>query len=184
MCVDHKPVLLLGYGNPSRGDDGLGPELLTLIEEEREQGRAPDIFDALTDYQLQIEHALDIQQRQLVVFIDASLSATAPFDYSRLEPCRDNSYTSHAMSPSALLAVYEQVCDDPLPDAYLLGIPAYQFDLGTSITDEAREHLGEARDFVRELLFQYVSEESDAHAAQCAPLIDALHSTDRRYKPI
>ena len=155
MCADHKPVLLLGYGNPSRGDDGLGPALLEMIEEQRALERAPDIFDALTDYQLQIEHVLDMQKRQLVVFIDASLSATAPFDYSRLEPCRDNSYTSHAMSPSALLAVYEQVCDDPLPDAYLLGIPAYQFDLGTSITAQAREHLGEARDFVQELLLQY-----------------------------
>ncbi len=155
MCVDHKPVLLLGYGNPSRGDDGLGPALLEMIEEQRVLERVPDIFDAFTDYQLQIEHALDMQQRQLVVFIDASLSATAPFDYSRLEPCRDNSYTSHAMSPSALLAVYEQVCDDPLPDAYLLGIPAYQFDLGTSITAQARKHLGKARDFVRELLLQY-----------------------------
>ncbi len=156
MCVEHKPVLLLGYGNPSRGDDGLGPALLEMIEEQRALGRAPDIFDALTDYQLQIEHALDMQKRQLVVFIDASVSATAPFDYSRLEPCRDNSYTSHAMSPSALLAVYEQVCGEPLPDAYLLGISAYQFDLGTSITAQACEHLGQARDFVRELLFQYV----------------------------
>jgi len=155
VCVDHKPVLLLGYGNPSRGDDGLGPALLEMIEEDRDQGRAPDIFDALTDYQLQIEHALDMQKRRLVVFIDASVSARSPFDYSRLEPCRDNSYTSHAMSPAALLAVYEQVCGKPLPEVYLLGIPGYQFELGTSITGEAREHLGLARDFVRELLLQY-----------------------------
>jgi hydrogenase maturation protease len=155
VCVDHKPALLLGYGNPSRGDDGLGPALLEMIEEQRALGRMPDIFDVLTDYQLQIEHALDMRQRQLVVFIDASLTATAPFDYSRIEPCRDNSYTSHAMSPAALLAVYEQVCGGPLPDAYLLGIPGYQFDLGTSITAQAREHLGLARDFVRELLLQY-----------------------------
>jgi len=156
VCADHKPVLLLGYGNPSRGDDGLGPALLEMIEADRRQGRAPDIFDTLTDYQLQIEHALDMQKRQLVVFIDATLSATAPFDYSLLEPCRDNSYTSHAMSPAALLAVYEQVCGEPLPDAYLLGISAYQFDLGTSITAQAREHLGKARNFLRELLLQYL----------------------------
>ena len=152
---DCKPVLLLGYGNPSRGDDGLGPALLEMIEEARAEGRTPDIFDALTDYQLQIEHALDMQQRQLVVFIDASVSATAPFDYSRLAPCRDNSYTSHVMSPAALLAVYEQVCGEPLPDAFLLGIPGYQFELGTTITPQAHEHLGMARDFVQELLLQY-----------------------------
>ncbi len=155
MFVDHKPVLLLGYGNLSRGDDGLGPALLEMIVEDRALGRAPDIFDTLTDYQLQIEHALDMQKRRLVVFIDASISATAPFDYSRLEPCRDNSYTSHAMSPAALLAVYAQVCGEPLPDAYLLGISAYQFELGTSITPQAGEHLALARNFVRELLLQW-----------------------------
>lgn len=158
----HKPVLLLGYGNSSRGDDGLGPALLEMIEEERVLGRAPDIFDTLTDYQLQIEHVLDLQKRQLVVFIDASLSATAPFDYSCLEPCRDNSYTSHAMSPASLLAVYEKVCSEPLADAYLLGICAYQFDLGTSITAQAREHLGQAGNFVRELLLQWPSQERSA----------------------
>jgi hydrogenase maturation protease len=154
VCVDHKPVLLLGYGNPSRGDDGLGPALLEMIEADREQGSAPDVFDAITDYQLQIEHALDMKNRRLVVFIDASTSASAPFDYSRLEPCRDNSYTSHAMSPAALLAVYEQVCGEPLPDASLLGIRGYQFDLGRPLTEQANEHLRQARDYVRELLLQ------------------------------
>lgn len=152
---DFKPVLLLGYGNPSRGDDGVGPALLALIEQDREQEKAPDCFDTLTDFQLQIEHVLDMQQRQLVVFIDASVSAGPPFGFSRLQPLRDNSYTSHAMTPSALLAVYEQVCSEPLPDAFLLGIPGYQFDLGTSITAQAHEHLGQARKFVLELLLQY-----------------------------
>lgn len=155
MCADHKPVLLLGYGNPARGDDGLGPALLEMIEADREQGRAPDSFDTLTDYQLQIEHVLDMTKRRLVVFIDAGVSARTPFDYSRLQPCRDNSYTSHAMSPSALLAVYEKVCAEPLPAAFLLCIPGYQFDLGTSLSEQANEHLRQARGFVRELLLQY-----------------------------
>ena len=155
MCVEHKPVLLLGYGNPSRGDDGLGPALLEMIEADRERDRAPDIFDVLTDYQLQIEHALDMKNRRLVVFIDASVSASAPFDYTRLEPCRDVSYTSHAMSPAALLAVYEQVCKEPLPEVFLLVIPGYQFELGDGMSTQAWEHLGQARDFVRELLLQW-----------------------------
>ncbi len=156
MCVDHKPVLLLGYGNPSRGDDSLGPALLEMMEDERAQGRAPDVFDAITDFQLQIEHALDMQRRQLVVFIDASMTATAPFGYSRLRPCRDNSYTSHAMSPSALLAVYEEVCKEPLPEVFLLAIPGYQFELGAVMSAQTRDHLEQARDFVRELLLHYL----------------------------
>ena len=81
-----------------------------------------------------------MQKRQLVVFIDASVSATTPFDYSRRQPCR-NCYTSHAMSPAALLAVYEEVCGEPLSDDYLPGIPGYQFELGTTTTAQVRAHL-------------------------------------------
>ena len=61
----HKPVLLLGYGNPSRGDDALGPMLLEMLEADRRAGRAPDNFETLTDFQLQVEHALDLQRRRL-----------------------------------------------------------------------------------------------------------------------
>ena len=45
------PLLLLGYGNPSRGDDALGPMLLEMLEADRRAGRAPDNFETLTDFQ-------------------------------------------------------------------------------------------------------------------------------------
>ena len=86
-----------------------------------------------------------MQKRQRAVFIDASVSATTPFDYSRRQPCR-NSYTSHAMSSAALLAVYEEVCGEPLSDDYLPGIPGYQFELGTTTTAQVRAHIENVRD--------------------------------------
>ena len=45
------PVLVLTYGNPSRGDDALGTAMFDLLEE-----NPPDNVDLLTDFQLQIEH--------------------------------------------------------------------------------------------------------------------------------
>ena len=106
----------------------------------------------LTDYQLQVEHSLDLEQRQQVIFIDASVSSPAPFEFSPVLPARDDSYTSHAMSPAALLAVYEQVCERALPTAHILSIRGYEFELGTPISDRAQNNLDQAVRFLQELL--------------------------------
>ena len=49
-------LLIFGYGNPSRGDDALGPELLGLLEGERERRPGWETIETQTDFQLQIEH--------------------------------------------------------------------------------------------------------------------------------
>ncbi len=142
------PVLIFGYGNPARGDDGLGPRFIELIKPWQERAQ----FDTLTDYQLQVEHSLDLEHRRQVIFIDASVSAAAPFEFSPVLPARDDSYTSHAMSPAALLAVYEQVCDQALPRAHMLSIRGYEFELGTPISARAQNNLDHAVGFLQQLL--------------------------------
>ncbi len=147
------PILIFGYGNPSRGDDALGPELLRLLEQDRDCGRIPDIFETITDFQLQIEHAADLEGRDLVLFVDASVAAEAPFKITALRPERDHSYTSHAMSPAAVLAVFEQVVDGTPPEAFLLSIPGCDFELGHPLTAAAQEHLSQALRWVRDCLY-------------------------------
>jgi len=141
------PILLFGYGNPSRGDDALGPELLHRIEAKQIHG-----IETLTDFQLQVEHALDLRGRELVLFVDASVNAPPPFQFSRLEPERDQSYSTHAISPAAVLAVYPQVCPDPPPPCYLLAIRGEAFELGQPLSPAAEAHLAAALDFLAELL--------------------------------
>ena len=98
-----KPILIFTWGNPSRGDDALGPRMYDLLIE----NALPDV-EVLTDFQLQIEHSVDMERRERIIFIDASLSADAPFEFYRLDPREDDSYTTHAMSPQSLLATYQQ----------------------------------------------------------------------------
>ncbi len=54
------PILIFAYGNVSRGDDGLGPLLLERIESHID----PQKVELLCDFQLQIEHALDLEGRR------------------------------------------------------------------------------------------------------------------------
>ena len=91
-------LVLFGWGNDARGDDGLGPLLL---------GRAaragwPDVT-TIEDFQLQIEHALDLEGAEAALFLDAGRGTPAPFVFTDVEPRRGESYTSHAIAPEAVL---------------------------------------------------------------------------------
>ncbi|HUW49791.1 MAG TPA: hydrogenase maturation protease [Sulfuricella sp.] len=144
------PLLVFGYGNPSRGDDALGPQLLDLLAAHRErQPEWPEI-ELLTDFQLQIEHAADLENRELILFIDASASCPAPFLLSRLQPSQDISHTTHAMSPAAVLQVFERVYRRPAPPAFLLAVRGESFELGEPLGRQAEQN----RDAALELLIQ------------------------------
>jgi hydrogenase maturation protease len=138
------PVLILTWGNPSRGDDALGPALFEMLEKhKRETGELKDV-DLFTDFQLQIEHAVDLEDRQYVLFVDASVSCAEPFELHELQVERDKSFTTHAMSPASVLAVYEQVNNCDPPPAYLLTIRAYEFGLGLEMSEQAKVNLEQA----------------------------------------
>jgi len=139
------PLLIFGYGNPSRGDDALGPLLLERLE----ALNLPHV-ELLTDFQLQVEHALDLQDRDKVLFIDASVSCTRPYAFSRLQPQKDASYSSHVMSPAAVLHAYQDMFGIP-PSAYLLEIRGERFELGAPLSLEASGNLDAAFSLLQEL---------------------------------
>jgi hydrogenase maturation protease len=143
-----KSVLLFGYGNLSRGDDALGPLLLEYAESHCDL----DGIEVLTDFQLQIEHALDLENRRLVLFVDASVACVDAFDFAVLEPARDKSYTTHAMSPAAVLDVYQSIKKQTPPPCFLLSIKAEQFELGDGLSANAENNLVEACSFAGRLL--------------------------------
>lgn len=130
------PILVFGWGNPSRGDDALGP----LFVEHAAALNLPGV-ECQTDFQLQVEHALDLAGRDLVLFVDASVSAAAPFDLRRISPAGDANPGSHALSPETVLQVYVELHDDEPPPCFLLAIRGESFGLGTPCSESARLHL-------------------------------------------
>ena len=135
------PTLIFGWGNPSRGDDALGPlfveHFTALAARHPEWGEV----DFLTDFQLQVEHALDLQGRRRVLFVDASVDAPAPCFLQRIEAARDDSFTTHAMSPQAVLKVYAEIDDGEPPPCWLLAIRGERFELGEGLGETARQSL-------------------------------------------
>jgi len=147
-------LVVFGYGNPSRGDDAIGPllvERLTALQAARPDWPAVEL---LTDFQLQVEHAVDLQGRELALFIDAHMACAAPFVFSRLEAARDVSYTTHAMTPAALLYAYAQVYRQPPPPAFLLSVRGEHFELGDPLSPAAETHLDAAARLLEKLCMQ------------------------------
>lgn len=139
-------LLLFGYGNPGRGDDALGPELVELIA----QMQLADI-ECQDDMQLQVEHVTDMAGCDQVLFIDADMSCAEPFDFSEIIAAKDDSYTSHAMNPTALLHAYSQVYGKDAPPAFLLRIRGYDFELGDPLSDKATANFESASKLIVEL---------------------------------
>ncbi len=137
------PVLVFGWGNPSRGDDALGPMLVEQLGALLTEAQVGGI-DCLTDFQLQVEHALDLAGRERVLFVDASLRLDAPFLVTPLQAARDASFTTHAMSPEAVMQVFRQLHGCDAPPCTLLAIRGERFELGEPPSPAARDNLSQA----------------------------------------
>jgi len=143
------PVLVFGWGNRSRGDDALGP---LFVEQLRDALGGDDRVELFDDYQLQVEHALDLVGRERVLFVDASLTAAAPFEATTLHPSRDATFTTHAMSPGSVMHVFRDLHHAEPPPCTLLAIRGERFELGEAPTASALEHLALAVAWGREWL--------------------------------
>lgn len=152
------PVLIIGIGNPSRGDDALGPLLIESL-----QGLdLPDV-ELLTDFQLQVEFALDLQGRRQVIFVDASVAAPGPFAFGATVAEEDHSYSSHALTPGAVLHAYRMLYGAP-PPAWTLAIRGHVFELGEALSPDAATNLAAART----CLLAWLAHAADPWPAACA----------------
>ena len=159
------PLLVFGWGNPSRGDDALGP---MFVEQLLEQLGALSGVECLTDFQLQVEHALDLAGRQRVLFVDASLNCAAPFEVTALTAARDMSFSTHAMSPQAVMQVFRDLHGIEPPPCTLLAIRGERFELGDSPSDAARVNLTLAVSWCRRWLTSETSSDAAAISTEVA----------------
>jgi hydrogenase maturation protease len=140
-------VLLLGYGNPGRQDDGLGPACADAVE----RLGLPDVT-VDQDYQLNIEDSVAMAAHDVVVFVDADAVGPAPYRFSRVEPKAELSFSSHSIEPGALVALADGL-SGRTTEAWMLGIRGYRFDeLSEELTPQGRRNLDDALGFLEGVL--------------------------------
>jgi len=125
-------MLVIGYGNPGRGDDGLGPELVSRLEALGLPGVHVEVA-----FQLAVEHAAALAEHDLVVFVDATTEPDAPFYFREVSPVPTDAGFTHHVSPGQVLSV-AQACFHATPRCYLLGVRAQKMDdFGEGLTPGA-----------------------------------------------
>ena len=138
-----RSVLLIGYGNPGRLDDGLGPQLAMELG-----GRGIPGLTVDSDYQLTVEDADNVARHEVAVFADAAAAGSEPFYFRRVAPGGSSGIGSHSVEPAEVLAL-SQTLFNRLPEAYVLGIRGYAFnEFGEGLSDRARANLEKAATFI------------------------------------
>jgi len=151
-------ILLIGFGNPFRRDDGAGPALALKIAS---MGVRSEVR-VLTPQQLTPELAEELAAPDVsaVLFIDASVAGAAAAGAPAPDSCPalsvvesnpGNSCLGHHFSPSTLLA-YSRSLYGASPPAWLLSVPGHDFGYGEGFSDETDRLLPAALGKAVELL--------------------------------
>ena len=137
-----RPVLVIGYGNTLRGDDGVGQHVALAVSKWNVPG-----LSAMSVHQLTAELAEPIASAELVIFVDAKF--TAPGDLVKIQPIHSSSTAfniGHTSDPRCLLALADAVYGR-IPPAWLVSVPAADFSMrdGLSATASRGAKLAVAR---------------------------------------
>ncbi len=148
--ANNTKILIYGYGNPGRQDDGLGNLFVELTEKWAiEEGLTHISFDS--NYQLNIEDSANIAAYDIVIFIDASLETIDDFLLTKITPSPKVEFSMHAVSASFVV----KLCDDiyeKTPKAFLLHIKGYEWDFKPGLTPGAIQNLNKAFEFMKPLI--------------------------------
>jgi hydrogenase maturation protease len=115
-------ILVIGYGNTLRGDDGVGPHVVEIVGQLGLPGVRTMICPLLTP-----ELADPISRSSQVVFVDAAVDAPREVQWRKLEPNETSQIMAHAADPRTMLALARDVFGHA-PQGWWLTIPAV--DLG------------------------------------------------------
>lgn len=160
-------LLILGIGNPGRGDDGLGPAFVNAVQAlvegdprfhnecfNDERFHDPLCHDPCFEhvrmqenYQLCVEDALLLCECRTVLFVDACLQGEEAFTFTPLHPADPSNLGSHHLSPEQLMAL-TNVLYGHKPEAWVLAIRGYAFEqFEECLSEPARHNLNRAFEY-------------------------------------
>ena len=133
---DVHPILVIGFGNTLRRDDGAGPLVARHLARRLAAEHVSGIV-ALDVMQLVPELSEDIRRSKCVIFIDASIAVPAGrLAITRVDPhpeLKCAGRLGHHESPERLLALCEKVFGEA-PPAFVLAIGAASLNLGWKLS--------------------------------------------------
>lgn len=160
-----KKYIILGYGNPDRGDDGVAYYILGRLIQEmcrsdaaltefQESGTYEINQDVDIWYNLQLipEISQDLANYENAIFIDAH-TAEIPEEMlvTDISPHYQNSPFTHHLTPASCLDLADQLFGRS-PKATLITIRGYQFDFSRELSAKTSELAKQALRTILEMI--------------------------------
>jgi hydrogenase maturation protease len=126
-------TLVIGYGNESRRDDGVG----RYVVERLAQHDLPDV-ELQTARQLEVELAETLTRFDRVIFVDAATpDAPRAIQRSRIAPRFQSHAVAHYLTPPDVLSLGETLYGH-VPEAVLFSVRGCDFNFGMELTPATR----------------------------------------------
>ncbi len=156
-------ILIIGYGNTLRSDDGAGQRVAELVTE----WNLPNVR-SLSVHQLTPELAEPISQAELVIFVDAypatseqglqvhqlcapHTSPSPPSPHTLLERESQGLNIGHTGDPRSLLALSQLIYNNT-PPAWWILVPAVNFEFGESFSPKTTENIQYSLAQIRQII--------------------------------
>ncbi|MGA2801475.1 MAG: hydrogenase maturation protease [Verrucomicrobiota bacterium] len=137
-------TLVIGYGNRSRRDDGVG----WFVIEQLAALNLPEV-ELETDQQLEIEAAETISRFDTVIFVDAAIpEAPEPIQRTVVTPRFRSHAVAHYLTPADVLSLCKTLHGRE-PRAILFSIRGRDFNFGTTLSPEVEQA---AREVVKQIV--------------------------------
>ena len=145
-------VLVVGYGNSLRGDDGIGWHAARLLATDARLDGA----QVLTSHQLVPELAEDISRASLVVLVDTSVDgAPGSVAVRSIQPRQDSPLPwSHHLDPAALAGLAHALYDH-VPPIVLISVAGAAFAHGDQLSPALQRVLPEVVDRVARVVEEH-----------------------------
>ncbi|MGO8764953.1 MAG: hydrogenase maturation protease [Limisphaerales bacterium] len=138
-------LLVIGYGNTLRSDDGVGPKVVEAVASLGLPG-----VGTLICQQLSPEHSEMVSQAGTVIFVDAAVDVPGEIQFRKLSPNNSTQLMAHAADPRTMLAFARDVYGY-LPEAWWLTIRAEEFGFGETLSPRTQAGFSEALRLIKSL---------------------------------
>ena len=129
-------TIIIGIGNNTRQDDGLGWCFIDLLETNGFNSN-----NLLCKYQLMVEDAEVIKKYKTVIFVDATKEELHDgFSIERIYPANEVAFSTHAVPPNQILNLCESIYNKT-PKAFVVKMKGYNWDIEIGLSPKAQENL-------------------------------------------
>ncbi len=145
-------ILVYGYGNPGRQDDGLGILFSEAVEKwATKAGIAGITCDS--NYQLNAEDAQAMSENDIVIFADATKNKIRDIKFKQIKPGKTISFSTHSMSPESVLALCSELYGKK-PKTYIMTMKGYKWAVNGEVTKKAGKNLDKALKYTKNFILK------------------------------